>query len=362
MSKQKKIVIVGAGWYGCHTYKILTESYSTKIKILILDKNQSIFDNSSNFNQNRLHLGYHYPRCSKTRNICKNGYHKFIKEYRDLLDFIDNNYYCISKYSFIDYNTYLQIYLNDADYNHTIIENTYLNNIEGGMINTKEKIINSDKVKNYFLKLIDNNHIEFDILRPDPQDTRVNPSAQNNKVIINDDIECDLLIDCTYNQQQLSKKNYVYENTISLLYKRVNFTNNFDSLTIMDGPFFSLFPRDITKQLYTLTHVKYTPYLSSTNVNDILSNNNINIMDVEKIKNNMEIDVKKYYKDFKKHFVYYDYFTSYKCKNLCQIDSRSCNIEKNGNIITVNCGKIIGIFEFEEYIKPFIKKFMKNSQ
>jgi hypothetical protein len=94
-------------------------------------------------------------------------------------------------------------------------------------------------------------------------------------------------------------------------------------------------------------------------VDDVLSNNNINIVDVEKIKNNMEIDVKKYYKDFKKHFVYYDYFTSYKCKNLCQNDSRSCNIEKNGNIITVNCGKIIGIFEFEKYIKQFMKKFMK---
>ena len=352
MSKQKQIVIVGAGWYGCHTYKFLTELYSTKIKILIVDKNQCIFDNSSNFNQNRLHLGYHYPRCSKTRNICKIGYHKFIKEYRDLLDFIDNNYYCISKDSFIDYNTYLQIYLNDTDYNHTIIENTYLNNIEGGMINTKEKIINSDKVKKYFLKLIDNNDIKLNY--------KVNKIENiNNKVIINDDIECDLLIDCTYNQQQLSKKNYVYENTISLLYKRVNFTNNFDSLTIMDGPFFSLFPRDITKQLYTLTHVKYTPYLSSTNVDDILSNNNINILDVEKIKNKMEIDVKKYYKDFKKHFIYYDYFTSYKCKNLCQNDSRNCNIEKNGNIITVNCGKIIGIFEFEEYIKQFMKKIMK---
>ena len=44
---------------------------------------------------------------------------------------------------------------------------------------------------------------------------------------------------------------------------------------------------------------------------------------------------------------------------MCQNDSRNCNMEKNGNIITVNCGKIIGIFEFEEYIKQFMKKFMK---
>jgi len=349
----KNIVIVGAGWYGCHIYRFLTKKYSTKIKILILDKNKGIFENSSNFNQNRLHLGYHYPRCSKTRNICKIGYHKFIKEYRELLDFIDNNYYCISKDSFIDYNTYLQIFLNDIDYDHTIVENTYLSNIDGNMINTKEKIINSEKVKHFFLKNIDNNNIKLNYKVEKIEN-------KNNKVIINDEIECDLLIDCTYNQQQLSKKKYVYENTISLLYKRINFTNNFDSLTIMDGPFFSLFPRDITKQLYTLTHVKHTPFLSSTNVNDILTNNIDSTIDVEKIKNNMEIDVKKYYKDFKKDFTYCDYFTSYKCKNVCQNDSRNCNIEKSGNnIITVNCGKIIEIFEFEDYVKKFMKQFIK---
>ena len=349
----KNIIIVGAGWYGCHIYRFLTKKYLTKIKILILDKNKGIFENSSNFNQNRLHLGYHYPRCSKTRNICKIGYHKFIKEYRELLDFIDNNYYCISKDSFIDYNTYLQIFLNDIDYDHTIVENTYLSNIDGNMINTKEKIINSEKVKQFFLKNIDNNNIKLNY-KVDKIENK------NNKVIINDEIECDLLIDCTYNQQQLSKKKYVYENTISLLYKRINFTNNFDSLTIMDGPFFSLFPRDITKQLYTLTHVKHTPFLSSTNVNDVLTNNINSTIDVEKIKNNMEIDVKKYYKDFKKDFTYCDYFTSYKCKNVCQNDSRNCNIEKNGNnIITVNCGKIIGIFEFEDYVKKFMKQFIK---
>ena len=32
-------------------------------------------------------------------------------------------------------------------------------------------------------------------------------------------------------------------------------------------------------------------------------------------------------------------------------DNRSCVIEKDGNVITVNCGKIIGIFELETFIK-----------
>ena len=33
----KNVIIVGAGWYGCHIYRFLTKKYSTQIKILILD-------------------------------------------------------------------------------------------------------------------------------------------------------------------------------------------------------------------------------------------------------------------------------------------------------------------------------------
>lgn len=346
-----KIVIVGSGWYGCHIYNFLKEKYSSdKLQVLILEKNQSIFDNSSNYNQNRLHLGYHYPRCNETRNICKKGYTRFIKEYRNVLDFIDNNYYCISNDSFIDYETYIKIFSNDINYEHSLIENNNFCKIDGKLINTKEKIINSEKAKSFFNKTINTNDIKFNCKVEKLEN-------KNNKVIINDDIVCDLLLDCTYNQLQLSKKEYLYENTISLLYKRIDFTNSFDSLTIMDGPFFSLFPRDITKEIYTLTHVKYTPLIVSNDINKILNKQSININTVKKIKKKIEYEVKEYYENFNKHFEYCGYFTSFKCKNVCKNDSRTCNIEKYENIISVNCGKIIGIFEFEDYIKNIMKKY-----
>lgn len=338
----KKIIIIGAGWYGCHIYSFLKEEYKN-IELLILEKNDDIFNNSSNFNQNRLHLGYHYPRCNKTRNLCKKGYHRFIKKYRDLVDFIDYNYYCISKESLIDYKTYLKIYSNDYNYDHTIVDNIYFKNIDGNIINTKEKIINSNKAKFFFKQIINNIKYNYNVYKIE---------NLNNKVFINDEIECDLVIDCTYNQLQLSNKKYIYENTISLLYKRIDFTNIFDSLTIMDGSFFSLYPRDITKEIYTLTHVKYTPFISSNTITNLFKS--LENQEVDEIKNNMEIDVKKYYLNFDKDFEYKGYFTSFKCKNDCKNDSRSCNIERNNNIISVNCGKIIGIFELEDYIKKNI--------
>lgn len=347
----KSIIIIGAGWYGLHTYKYILENYKN-FKLQILEKTEDFFNNSSNYNQNRLHLGYHYPKCNNTRNLCKKGYSKFIKEYRDVVDFIDNNFYLISKQSLIDYETYLKIYSNDLKFDHTIINNKYFNNIDGKIINTKEKIINSNKVKNYFKHHIDFKNIQFNY----EVKTIKN---KNKKIIINNNLECDLLIDCTYNQLTLSKQQYIYELTISLIYEKLNDNICFESLTIMDGEFFSLFPRDISKEKYTLTHVKYTPLIKSKQIKNVL-NYKITKEEVKNIIINMENDVIIYYNNFRKDFKYVDYFISYKCKNISNNDSRNINININetNNIISVNCGKITGIFEFEEYLKQYLDKFI----
>lgn len=339
-----KIIIIGSGWYGLHSYLILKE-INKDVNITILEKNNEIFNNSSNFNQNRLHLGYHYPRSHKTRQLCIEGYYKFVSKYREVIDFIDHNYYLISNNSFIDYKTYLAIFC-DINYQHNIIKNNQFNNIQGDIINTKEKIINSEKSKKYFYEKINSNDIKLNY--------KVNNILQkDNKVIINDDLECDLLIDCTYNQLKLSNKEYIYELTISLIYKRLNFNNSFESITVMDGNFFSLFPREISKQKYTLTHVQYTPLIKSSKIEDI---NNYKLQDktLKEVIKNMENDVLKIYKNFKTDFEYESYFTSYKCKINCNNDSRECIIEKDNNIISVNCGKIIGIFQFEDYLRENI--------
>lgn len=346
----KDIIIVGTGWYGLHIFLYLKNNYKN-INIIILEKNKELFNNSSNYNQNRLHLGYHYPRSGKTRNLCKFSYDKFIKKYRDIIDFIDNNFYIISSESLIDYETFIKIYSEDNKYDHTIICNKFFNNIDGNIINTKEKIINSIKAKKYFEENIENKYIKFNY------EVKSIKQMMNNKILINNELECDFVIDCSYNQLQLSKYKYIYEFTISLIYEKKNKEIDFDSLTIMDGEFFSLFPRDINKQKYTLTHVKYTPIIKSIDINKVL-NYKLENEEVIKIKNYMENDVKKYYKNFKKDFEYIDFFTSYKCKLLCSNDTRECNIECDNNIISVNCGKITGIFEFEKYIKKYFEEIL----
>lgn len=341
----KDIIIIGAGWYGCHIAKTLQYKYN----ITIIEQNSEIFDNSSYYNQNRLHLGFHYSRDYNTRSLCKNNYETFKTYYGDCIDDISNNYYMISKDSILDYQTYENIFKYEG-FEFDIINNDKFDNIYDKILITDEKVINSDKIKSHFIETLKNVKIIFN--------THVNSYHKiNNKIIIetdsNIDISCDLLLDCTYNQLELSKLTYKYELTISLLYKKIGETN-IGAITIMDGKFWSLYPRETTKNIYTLTDVEFTPVISSHDYSII---NEFTLMekDVSNIRDKMEDKVNSYYKDFLKDFAYESYFLSKKTKKISGSDSRDITIEEiEKNIITVNCGKIYGIFDFEKYIKKYL--------
>ena len=339
-----KIVVIGGGWYGMHIYRVLKKC--DKVDLLVLEKN-TLFEGSSLNNQNRLHLGYHYPRSFKTRTLCMKYYKEFIKNYGSTVDDIEKNIYAIAQGSNLDYGTYIKIFSDIDMYNHTVKENTLLEDVDGELIETNEKFINATKAKDFFNNLIDEGDIRLNYEVTDIHKV-------NNKLLINNEIECDLILDCTFNQLQLSRKKYTYELTISLVYENINETS-FGALTIMDGNFFSIFPRDIKAKTYTLTHVKYTPLLKSDNLQEILDYN-VTDENVKGVIENMESEVLKMYKSFNENFVYKYYFLSYKCKPLSNCDTRECNIENNDGIISVNCGKISGIFEFEEYIADYLNK------
>ena len=82
--KLKKILIVGAGWYGCHIGLYLKQK---KHDVEICEKSSDIFLGSSGYNQFRLHTGYHYPRSSETIEEAKKNYFHFVKRYKKFILF-----------------------------------------------------------------------------------------------------------------------------------------------------------------------------------------------------------------------------------------------------------------------------------
>jgi hypothetical protein len=343
------IIIIGGGWYGCHIALFLK---SNGYNVTIIEKNSEIFDNSSFYNQNRLHLGYHYPRDYNTRRLCKDNFDKFVEKYNCVIDNIDKNYYLIANSSSIDYKTYKNIYTNENS-SFEIIENKLFENINSNIFKVNEQVINSDKIKKYFSETLANQNINIilntEVLSVNNIDNIIHINCNNNN------FECEMLLDCTYNQLGLSSKKYIYELTISLVFKKIK-NIDFGAITIMDGNFLSLYPRDVEKQLFTLTDVEYTPVIKSENYNDI-KNYVITNQEIEYIKGKMIDKCKYYYPEFENDFEYVSYFISKKTKNISATYSRDINIEEiNNNIVSVNCGKICGIFEFEKYIKELLIK------
>jgi dTDP-glucose 4,6-dehydratase len=335
--ERKKIIIIGGGWYGCHLASLLQDNHDVKL----IEKDNDIFNGASYYNQNRLHLGFHYCRNYATRQLCKYGYNKFFKKYSSLIDKIHNNYYIISKDSIMCYDTYVNLYKKE-DYDIELLENTLFDNIDGKIIKINEHVINSDRSYEYFKNLLNKVDFHFD-------ETVLNYTQIENENTINiitdkDSHNADIVFDCTYNQLGWSKKEYIYEKTISLLFKKINDTI-FDAITIMDGKFSSLYPRDIKKNIFTLTDVEFTPLIKSEDFSKI-NDYKVDEDTIEIIKNKMIAKFKKYYPNFENDFIYEGYFLSNKTKLISQSDSRDIIAEKiSDNLITVNCGKIYGIFD-----------------
>jgi hypothetical protein len=321
-----KIAIIGGGWLGCHLASKLKESHD----ISLFDK-QNIFNGSSLYNQNRLHKGFHYSRNYLTRKLCQDTFLTFLEDYGHLVDKVENNYYATPKdKSIIDYETFKSI-LYYENINFTESNAAFLSNIEGSLI-VDERYINPIKAKSYFEKNLQSLLIKKEVY---PEDL-VKLSREN-----------DLVINTT-NNTLLPISKCTYELCLTLVYLRTG-PVEFNALTIVDGPFFSIYPYIDNK--YTVTDVEHTPICRSTDITCIENyKRDLKDVDVDNLRCMIEEKVVHYYKDFHKHFKYNSFFTSVKVKKASESADRSPLIQQDGNIFTCVTGKIQGIYTLEQYI------------
>lgn len=321
-----KIAIIGGGWLGCH----LALKFKNEHNVILFDK-QDIFNGSSLYNQNRLHKGFHYSRNCATRELCQNTFLKFIQDYNHLVDKIENNFYVIPQNkSIIDYKTFKNIFTYDG-INFTEVDIPFLLNIEGGLM-VDERYINPIKAKTYFNTQL--KHL-FNKKEIKPED--ITKISKENDIVIN-----------VTNNNLNPLSEYTYELCLTLIYSKTS-KNDFGALTMVDGPFFSIYPYQ--NNTYTVTDVQYTPIYNNTDIQEIKKyKKTINEDFIKNIKSKIEEKILYYYIDFHKYFNYVGFFTSIKAKKLSESADRSPTIIHNNNIITCTTGKIQGIYTLEKYI------------
>lgn len=326
-----KIAIIGGGWVGCHLAHKLRKHHTVEI----YDKNSLLFQETSYKNQNRLHLGFHYARNYKTRQMCLSTFERFRDDYSFLTKKVDNNLYCVpNSTSIIDFETYLQIF---QDFDFNLVQNPF-NDVEG-CVNTNEMYIDFSMAHDFFNQELGDIFIQKKLSKKD---------------IHHMSKKYDFVINATNNHiPNIENRDFFYELTLSLIYrKKTNLV--FDAVTFVDGDLFSIYP--YKNNLYTVTDVAQTPIKKFKKVSSIKKFLKEKISDelILHKKQLFENKITKYYPTFNDDFEYDSFFISTKSKLKMESDGRYPIITMDDNLITCFTGKIQGIYLIEDYIRKFI--------
>jgi len=324
-----RVLIVGAGWYGCHLASVLLKRGCA---VTIVDKSNTIFSGSSSKNQNRLHLGYHYPRSPETIRECQIGYTKFKQTYGSICTSpITNNTYVLAAHG-----SHVNAQAFGALFGHTpspcklpfciqcIERDTYI---------VDEEHIDPAKAAAHFQTLLEPHFRHID-----------DPNAFESLEAIEYALDepYDYVLNCTYNH--LEPIDYEqYELFLTLLYE-IPAHSTF-ACTIMDGPFYSLYPYDLERKLYTLTSVQHGVLYSGRECHHTVSQ-----ADVDDVRHRMESELVKFIPEFKQFAHHVGHYTSWKTKPVTCDDDRSLRYKKDGRVIHMYGGKITGIFQAEENV------------
>lgn len=334
-----RVAIIGGGFYGLHlASEILNKNKN--IKIDLFEKENKLFSGAFTNNQHRLHLGYHYPRSSNTIIQSVSNYRKFYDKYRDFVKIPKYNIYSIHKNSLVNYNQYIEIYKN-FNLNFKEISNNKLfeislnkikvNNIVGSII-TEEGTVDFYGISNLLFEKIKNNVNIF-----------------LNKKVVDIPTDYDVTINATYNYPNLFLNNKIkLKHELCCILLGENILNNDIGVTIMDGNFCSIFPKE--DNIHSISSVKETPFFkyNESNIkyekNDILSIYK-NLLVKDKILN----DVNEYI-DISNNQITGEMF-SIKTKFDNDLgDTREAIWKKEGSHYSIFCGKISAICSISQEI------------
>ncbi len=178
---------------------------------------------------------------------------------------------------------------------------------------------------------------------------------KKNKICINN--QCfDNLINCTWQTYFPNKGlDFTYEACLFFLYKSK--IKNHPAITIMDGPFSTLYPQK--GNLFTLYSVKHTRLKSFKKFNDcenFLLNykKNTNLKLVQKSHENQ---IMYFYPNFRKNFKFQKSLLTYRTIINNANAERSSKIFQKGKVINLLSGKIDHIIDCSNEVKKCLKEY-----
>lgn len=265
-NKNLSVFIIGGGIFGLSTAIVLGEK---GYKVTLVEKHYDIMQEASLVNQNRIHLGYHYPRSLNTGKEALLGLQSFKEYFGDCINDTFDKYYCVAKQGshvnsneFVDFCDKINIPLeekwpDEKLLNRDLIESCWL---------TPEPIFDFHRLKQMVIYRIKNNNNIRVIRNTKPQ--AINDLSDGGKEIILTNgykVKAEIIINATYSgipdfttdQKVESIKGKFQLCAMPILESEKEVASPF-GITVMDGPFCSLMPKGFNKNHFILYHVTHS--------------------------------------------------------------------------------------------------------
>lgn len=328
-----KIAIVGGGWTGCHLALQLKE---LGVQVQLFEAEERLFTGASGNNQCRLHLGFHYPRTYWTIQDMVDSYGRFRALYTPFAKTVKKNLYAVaSSNSVLDFQTFQSIMRS-----HKIVfqeespDNLGLSNVDG-VVSCDEMAIDNAAAASFFQRELSSVlHLKskFDFSSPKSR-------------------EYDWVINCTYNMSApFQLGDFRYEVCTLFSYTSEAFQGT--ALTVMDGPFASIYPLPGMQNGFTLSGVRETALSAhDTPEKARVALSNVTEKHLDRARRAMEEKISFFYGAFPKEFRYVSPILSVKTKPRNEADARRWHkVVCDGNIIHAFSSKINNIFPVQDEV------------
>lgn len=261
--KNGSVAVIGAGIFGCNVaLAIANAGYD----VVLLERLPAILKGTSENNSNRVHQGFHYPRDIKTATECRDNFVRFETEFKEALVSDCLNIYCIaaehsltSKEGFIKFCDLIGLAYSVVDLKHYSLE---INKCSLGIL-CKETIVDVSTLRNILeSKILSNKKIKLFLNTEVIAINKKNHQYELSFLLKRQSKQSfDVVVNCSYANinsltLQLGYKvpNDQYEYTVVPI---IDLDLPPAAITVMDGPFMTLFPYGKTKK-FLLYHVNYS--------------------------------------------------------------------------------------------------------
>ena len=228
-----RIRILGGGWYGC---SIALGLMGAGHEVEQHEIGPRLFNGASGGNPARLHLGFHYPRSGLTQAACLDHQNEFMGHFGHLTRGVPVNLYAVAANdSLVDFRSYVDVFRGKVEFVQVEPADHGLRNVEGAIL-TGERHIVIDEARAWFTTML-GDHVKL-----------------NTAPVAVDHPAWDMTVDCTFCANDAENIDRFEPCITGLLEGPAD-----KAVTIMDGPFGSIYPWNEELGLSSLTSAKYTP-------------------------------------------------------------------------------------------------------